>query len=878
MKPYILLALLFITNTLFSQTIIEGYVKSTFDKAPIDGVIVAVTDQNGSMVGYKMADNKGYFNISFLSSQKNLVLVVSLLGYETKRIYIENKSQKVNVLLNTNEIQLNEVDIFSELNQYNENTLQYNVDSLKSESDRTIVDIIKKLPDIEVNANGTIKYKGEVINRFYIEGSDLLENMYAIASKNIPVSEVKSIEIIQNHQPLKVLRNIIETNQSAINLKLKNEKMSRPVGNIKLGTGYGNDEMLWLFEAFALHTNEKTQNIVMYKTNNAGLDITSALSEHTVNLDNPYKRENPVSSSVLIDNSRFSSPPIEDKHYLFNKTHIITFNNLAKFSDNKQLRMNAHYSYDNREETIGQNSSYLLQDSTLRIYEENYLNKRKSYLDYIATYTDNSPSYYLNNSLKGVLKWDKTRSHIVEIQNVSQLYDIPEYKIQNELNFVKKWGKYAWEISSFISYNSLPQQLNISADTSDINYIKQDVHRIGLYSNSGTHLTYKQGKSRLRVYFQTETLFDRLKSNAYNPFLTNHNINNLKADYIITTLRPEYTYRNGKLSLLLDLPIRYHWYKLKDNEYNTKNTYDYFYVNPYILLKYKLSTYFDTQASYGYSHNIGDIMDFAQSYIFTDYRYVKINSGILGKKNSENYLVGLNYNNPKINTLVNSSFYYTKAENNFMRQQNFYRSLYVVKNIPFQNTSRTMAANIYGEKSVSSINTTFSLSANYSRSRQEFSIFKSERDVENLLYPVKSYTWSIAPKINTKINKWLSFGYYGNITNNKQHVFEPGNEDKTSYYRISQTLNAIYSVNNNLQINLQGEYLYNDISDDVSSELFFANLKINYKIKQIDFTLDWNNIFNQKKYSYIDYDGLNIYTYSYKLRPSEILLTMAFSY
>lgn len=875
MRYLFLYIILLFPTFLNAQTVLEGYVKASANSLPIDGAVVAVTDKSGSMVGYKIADTKGYFRLSFNTHQEKLILVVSFLGYETKKNEIENKTQQVNIVLNNSETKLKEVKVVSDPIWRREDTLVYNVNAFKSHEDRTIGDILKKLPGIEVYNNGNIKYNGEPINRFYIEGMDLLQNKYGIATNNVSVDEVKSVEVIENHQPLKTLRNVIDTEQAAINIKLKNNKMTRPAGTVKAGSGYGNEGLLWAFDAFSLQAQQKSQNILMYKTNNTGSNIAMEMNEHSLSIDNLNKKMNPVSSSVLIDNNRFSSPPIEDVHYLFNKTHIVTLNNLSKLSDTKQFRINANYLYDTREQTIQQNSSYYLQDSVLHINEKNYLNKRRNYLDCILTYTDNAASHYLNNSLKVVSKWDKTQSDILSIRNINQHYQIPEYSIQNELNFVKKWGARVWEISSFISYTSLPQYLSIASDTV-ADYAKQSIHRTGLYSNTDTYFSYIKGRSKLQIKLRAETLFDNLKSSLYNQSVADNMNNRLYSDYVIATVNPEYSIRYNRFDVVVDLPLRYHWYKVKDKQYQTQNTYNYVYATPHIRLKYTINPYINARASYGYSRNIGDIMDFTRSYIFTDYRYARINSGMFGKNKSQNYTLRINYRNQIIATFFNSSFFYIRSKTNLMTQQNVLNGTFILERIPHSTTSKTFMGNVYGGKYVSSIRTNFSLAANYSVNKSNYAMPRSQ-GIEQI-YPVKQYSWAILPRINVKVSEKISVTYYGNLSNNKLHIEYADNKTKSSYYQVSQNLKGSYAINKKLQVNLQGEYLYNEITESASSELFFANLGISYKVKQLEFTFDWNNIFNEKNYSYVTYDGLNTYSYKYKIRPADLLLCVIFKY
>ena len=57
-------------------------------------------------------------------------------------------------------------------------TITYNVGTFAQAQDRSIGDVLKRMPGIDVNKSGKIQYQGEDINKFYIEGSDLLGGKY----------------------------------------------------------------------------------------------------------------------------------------------------------------------------------------------------------------------------------------------------------------------------------------------------------------------------------------------------------------------------------------------------------------------------------------------------------------------------------------------------------------------------------------------------------------------------------------------------------------------------------------------------------------------------------------------------------------------------
>ena len=76
-----------------------------------------------------------------------------------------------------------------------------------------IADILKKLPGIDIRPNGQIYYKDEPIQKYYIEGLDLLEGRYNLANNNLSADAVSKVEILENHQPVKVLEYLDHANQ-----------------------------------------------------------------------------------------------------------------------------------------------------------------------------------------------------------------------------------------------------------------------------------------------------------------------------------------------------------------------------------------------------------------------------------------------------------------------------------------------------------------------------------------------------------------------------------------------------------------------------------------------------------------------------------------
>lgn len=76
-----------------------------------------------------------------------------------------------------------------------EDTIAYQVKSFLRPGDSHLEDILRKLPGISVSENGVVSYQGKAINKFYIEGQDLLGDDYVQATRNMPVDAVSDSDL-----------------------------------------------------------------------------------------------------------------------------------------------------------------------------------------------------------------------------------------------------------------------------------------------------------------------------------------------------------------------------------------------------------------------------------------------------------------------------------------------------------------------------------------------------------------------------------------------------------------------------------------------------------------------------------------------------------
>ena len=222
-----------------------GRVTDRSGKPLVSASVVAKGDDS-SVVAFARAGQDGYFSLTIPQGKEAKSVEFLMMGFAKVSIPLKDYKNGQTIKMQEQAIVLKEVKVTPQRIREQGDTLTYSVESFKMKQDRSIADVIAKMPGLEVLPSGTIRYQGKAINRFYIEGMDLLGGKYAMASENLSADKVKSVQVYENHQPVKVLKDIKFSEQAALNLVLKDEAKNVWQGVVDVATGYGDE---WLRDA-----------------------------------------------------------------------------------------------------------------------------------------------------------------------------------------------------------------------------------------------------------------------------------------------------------------------------------------------------------------------------------------------------------------------------------------------------------------------------------------------------------------------------------------------------------------------------------------------------------------------------------------------------
>jgi hypothetical protein len=205
-----------------AQTIVRGTLFSP-DGLPVPGASVIVRQAGGDLLAFALSNPHGAYSVTIPSPPDTLWITISHLAFASveQKLALQDIPETLDWTLEVQEYMLPEVEFVQPtLTRYGD-TLVFHVDQIREIQDETIEQVLSRIPGITIEPDGRILYQDLPISRFYIEGLDLLEGRYTLATRNLNLDVIRDIEILETHQPIRALDSLIMPPNAAINLRLK---------------------------------------------------------------------------------------------------------------------------------------------------------------------------------------------------------------------------------------------------------------------------------------------------------------------------------------------------------------------------------------------------------------------------------------------------------------------------------------------------------------------------------------------------------------------------------------------------------------------------------------------------------------------------------
>ncbi|WP_264532112.1 carboxypeptidase-like regulatory domain-containing protein [Flavobacterium sp. N502540] len=241
MKNILVFVILLMTSLCVAQTVrFDGFIQDE-KKNPLEMAnVMAVNTATKAMDSYGITNDKGKFQLT-LKPNTSYSIKISYLGMKSKEIAISTQTANIaqNIVMDDAGIELEGVEIVREMPvSIKGDTIVYNADSFKSGTEKKLEDVLKKLPGVEVNADGEIEVEGKKVSKLMVEGKDFFDGDTKLGVKNIPADAIDKIQVLRNYNEVKALKGL-ENDQDnvAMNIKLKEGKKNFWFGDVTTGIG-----------------------------------------------------------------------------------------------------------------------------------------------------------------------------------------------------------------------------------------------------------------------------------------------------------------------------------------------------------------------------------------------------------------------------------------------------------------------------------------------------------------------------------------------------------------------------------------------------------------------------------------------------------------
>jgi len=220
-------------------------VLDSLDKTPLEFATVSISNlKDSSLVSYTLATKDGSFLLRNLPAEQPLKLLVSFVGYQAYHSHLNlAKGEEVDLKsIHLSRRSLNEVVITSSRAPVvvKKDTIEFNTEAFKTRPNAVVEELLKKLPGVQVDNDGTITVNGKGVSKLTIDGKEFFANDLKIATKNLNADLIDKVQIYDDREDDP--DHLVDASKvnKIINLKLKKAIKRSVFGKVYSGGGTRN--------------------------------------------------------------------------------------------------------------------------------------------------------------------------------------------------------------------------------------------------------------------------------------------------------------------------------------------------------------------------------------------------------------------------------------------------------------------------------------------------------------------------------------------------------------------------------------------------------------------------------------------------------------
>ena len=223
---------------------LTGIVADSTGNPLIGATVVLLQVKDSVMASFALSNSKGAFRLENLSVG-DYYLQITYVGYGSFQKEVQLRGDLLITDIGQHNLRLvshslTAVEVKSEFIPIliKKDTIEYNANAFKTKPNAVVEDLLRKLPGIEVERDGTVKAQGEVVENILVDGKEFFGKDPTIATKNLPADIVDKVQVFDQKSELASFSGIDDgEEEKTINLKLKEGKNKGIFGNVSAAYG-----------------------------------------------------------------------------------------------------------------------------------------------------------------------------------------------------------------------------------------------------------------------------------------------------------------------------------------------------------------------------------------------------------------------------------------------------------------------------------------------------------------------------------------------------------------------------------------------------------------------------------------------------------------
>ena len=215
---------------------VKGSVADSAGASLANAMVVALAREDSVLVKFSLTNGDGNFTITRLPAGE-YILQVTLIGYETIRRDFDVTDEDVDAGRVTMDVLALEVDPLVVSIEHvpfinRRDTLSYNAAAFETPPNAVVEDLLRRLPGIEVDDDGTITAQGETVQNVLVDGREFFGGDGTIATRNLPADAIREVAVYDKESDMAEFTGIADGNEErTLDLRLREEARVGYFGN-----------------------------------------------------------------------------------------------------------------------------------------------------------------------------------------------------------------------------------------------------------------------------------------------------------------------------------------------------------------------------------------------------------------------------------------------------------------------------------------------------------------------------------------------------------------------------------------------------------------------------------------------------------------------